>query len=515
MSTTSANRLGEMSPWIRRATLAALLFLPPAVVLGDDTDIGITTPVVEKNQYDSAGQLTGKELGALIERTVGAGNYELATVLLNTCSSGAGVNRIAGEISGSKNVITTCGANQTTALDFDVKTNKLGGFFGGFFDSVIADPKKSVDANTEDAKKANPRTPKTPEDEQRLKDRYEAARKSALAKGRDPKQWPEWEKGGRDLKVEEPQNAQSADKPGAKKLGSGTNSNHAIIYVAYTGENTDRAIDKAKKGLQAAGFDSVTVLTPLTKADYSKMDEQQKNGQDFSVPSDRATPANLEKALKDLQPKLNNKEHLAVVMVSHGGVVHHSNATNASSGVGAGSVFTQASHVDHIGDAFTSTLLAEEAFSASLGYTPNNFELLSRWAQPKLLIQTADEANISDALVSVSINGLELGDIDIGAGGSGFYSLELSDYFIDRLINETDLSQGLDVDFGFNDPRDHFRLATLADIDTYGSPFGHYGLSMGFYVEASEVVEPGTLFLVSIGGALALLARRRIRHAYA
>lgn len=491
-------------------------------------DLGISTPRLITDpggswSFTSGGQMTGKELGEMIEKEIGAGNYQLVTAVVNTCNSGAAIGALKGALSGSHNIITPCSAQQTTRVRKE-PDGKLVGFLPAFFDSVTADPTKSVDAHVEVGKKGEPRLPKTAEEEAAAKRNYETYRAGLTQlnakrakEGKPPVAIPPpWDQGGRESRIQEPQNDQSADKPGAAKLASGKSSNHAIIFRTDSRDESGEEQKMTEAALKKAGYDSIHVLTPLNAAD---LDELNKAGSDNRQPrlrDDLAIPSNLRKALQDLKPKMTKDEHLTVVVIGHGTVVQASSATNANAGLGSGSTFSRANALDQIGDQFTANLLAEEAVSPLSGSALMDDYIYARWSQPALVLQTVDEYTLDGAPLGVRLNGIPIGDLvlnDSPPGGFGFHRLEISDEAIAAILNSTDFTAGLEVAFDFASDRDYFKLATADDRDLFDGAMGFYGLSLQFNLDGDNAVVPvpGTLALLVMGIPLLVRSTRRLR----
>ena len=116
-------------------------------------------------QFKLSGQIRGKEIGELIENEIGAGNYQLSTVLLNTCHSGAGLGTLGGALSGPYRIVTGCSTNQTVRVRFNLSAGTVSGFFPALFESVLADPNDPLSSHVNDGKNADPRFPKDAEKE--------------------------------------------------------------------------------------------------------------------------------------------------------------------------------------------------------------------------------------------------------------------------------------------------------------------------------------------------------------
>lgn len=491
------------------AVLLAVLNASPGSANGD---LAISTPRLSTDaaggwSFTAGGQMTGKELGTLIEKEIGAGNYQLVTAVINTCSAGAGIGPLKGALSGSRNIVTSCAGDQTTRVRVE-PDGKLTGFLPAFWESIKADPGKSVDGHVEQGRKGEPRLPKSADDEARAKARFEIYRQSLARlnekRAKEGKALveipPDWDKGGRDTRVQEPQNDQSADKPGAAKLAAGRTSNHAIIYRS---DDRDSGAEEEKQTIEAlkkAGFTSVEVLTPLSAADSKELSDAEKERRKPNLRGDLAIPSNLQQKLQALRPKMNKDEHLAVVVIAHGTKVQTSNATGAHPGLGAGAVFDQIRFSDRIGDHGTASLLAEEALSPFTERLLDDY-IHSRWDQPALVLQTVDEYSLGGASVGVAINGIAVGDIlldDVPPGGFGFHRLEIADEDIAAIFDTTDILSGLEISFSFASPDDYFKLATADDLELMGGGMGFHGLSLQFSLDGDDaaVPEPGTLALL-------------------
>ncbi|MCP5373704.1 MAG: PEP-CTERM sorting domain-containing protein [Hyphomicrobiales bacterium] len=503
--------------------LLAVAGTPPADA--GNGDLAVSTPRLTTDgaggwSFTGGGQMTGKELGTMIEKEIGAGNYQLVTAVINTCHSGAGIGALKAALSGPHNIVTTCNGDQTTRVRKEAD-GKLTGFLPAFWDSVNADPTKSVDSHVEEGKKGEPRLPKSAEDEAKAKARYEAYRnylkrlnEKRAKEGKPAVEIPpEWDKGGRETRVQEPQNDQSADKPGAAKLASGKSSNHAIIYRTdgrdVSAEEEKKTVDALKK----AGFTSIDILTPLSNTDGKELSDAQKEHRPPNLRDDLAIPSNLQKKLQALKPKMNKDEHLTVVVIGHGSKVQASNTTGANLGLGNGALFTQANPTDRIGGHGTASLLAEEAVSPLTGLLLDDY-IYTRWDQPALVLQTLDEFSLGGAPVGVLINGIPVGDLvldDEPPGGFGFHRLEIDDAAIAAIFDTTDILNGLEVSFDFSSPDDFLKLATADDLELMGGVMGFYGLSLQFSLDGDDaaVPEPGTLALLVVGLAWLVTARRR------
>ena len=129
------------------------------------------------------------------------------------------------------------------------------------------------------------------------------------------------------------------------------------------------------------------------------------------------------------------------------------------------------------------------------------------------MIQTAEEDNPSGQPVSVLLNGLLAGAIELDPDGFGFHRVTLEDRLLEQLVDATDLTGGLAVSFGF-DSGDSFRLATPEDVEAMGGSFGYYGMRMEFNLDGDDtfVPEPATMVLVTMGFSAVMLLRRRRRH---
>jgi len=432
------------------------------------------------------------------------------------------------------------------------KAVTLTGVVPDLFQAIAADPKIKVDDALNQGAQADPRVPKGSTPAQRAaweadqKARYEAYVERSRESAKDQLDQaiaakkpadvvaalrkrlqsalalPAWDKGGRDLRVQDPASVQSAGdpKPGQKAIAAGSKSNHAIIYQAYApAPDSDDSVlaATARKALQKAGYTSVDVLSPLTRDDYSALAKQADEGKPLSVPEDRATPDNLKKKLEALAKDFNDKEALTealtIVVLSHGSLSLASDRTQSAIGAGQGSVFAAGALAgDHLGDPFTATLLMEEAHSTALGEAFVDYPFFRRWAQPTLAIQTLDGANPSGLPASVLLNGLVLGSIALHDGAAGYYELPLSDAFIDALVTGTDLSAGLDLKFSFGGTGDYFRLATADDLIGLDGGFGLYGISLTAHLDGgTDIPEPGALSLVALAATLSVVVRRRAR----
>ena len=539
-------RIGR--PFLSALAVALGIALGAGSATAGDGDLKIATPVVMPGAFDSLGALTGTQLGALIESALGKDGYQQVTTILSTCHSGAGLGPLNGQLSGPHNAIASCGAHQSETVRTDAETKAITGVIPGLLDAIIADPTIKLDDALKKGGDSDRKVPKgsTPAEraawESDQKKNYEANRtaqqdaaRRALDKAKadkksdaiikalqtrldDATKRPDWDKGGRDLWVQDPASDQSAGspKPGQKPIAAGTKSNHAIIYQAYSDRDGsfDAETEKAKAAFKKAGFTSVDVLTPVTAADYKNLDAQKAGGNPFSVPDDRATPDNLKKKLEALKAKFNKDEALTVVVISHGGLTLNSDRTEGATGPSGGAVFANADARDHVGDGFIGSLLLEEAISPALGEAIADYSYFERWAQPGLAIQTLEESDPSGLPVGVFLNGLLLGTLPLGSGGPGHYNLLLSDDFISRLVTETDLSAGIDVSFAFGGSLDFFRLATADDLAGLGGGFGQFGISLTAYLDGGvDVPVPASLFLLLTGavGLAGSCVRRRAR----
>jgi hypothetical protein len=484
-------------------------------------DVNIDTPRLTVGsdgswEYTSAGTMSGTELGKMIENAIGKGNYQQTTVMLNTCHSGAGTATVGGQLSGSNNVISTCGSGQTTVVVLNKQDGSIRGFMPSFFDAVITDPSKPVDDQFEKGKAGEERLPKTPAEEAAAKARYEAYRqriseenKKRVSDKKPPLEVPpEWDKGGRDKRVQEPQSGQSADKPGTKPLAAGKKSNHAVIYRTDDRDSAKKEADKAKEAFKKAGFDSITELTPPTASDNAALDKA-AGGPAPTLRADMATPDNLKKKLDALKPVMNPEEHLAVVVIAHGALSTASNNTQSSSDAGTGARHSIANPRDHLGTHATASLLGEEAL-AGMNFIIDDY-MLTRWAQPALVIQTLDEQSQSGQPVRVSINNVFVGNMSLapdGLGHSGYHYLALTDDIIAEIVNTTPIESGLYIDFGFASLGDFFLLATEGDLAAMGGGLGYAGTNLLFNLSGSPVSAPGSLALLMFGSLLLIGAAR-------
>ncbi|MGE0385401.1 MAG: hypothetical protein AB7Q97_11765 [Gammaproteobacteria bacterium] len=509
------------------ARIIVFVFALLAAATGWADDVDIDTPRLTVNddgtwQYDSAGTMSGAELGRLIENAIGKGNYQQTTVMLNTCHSGAGTQTVGAELAGPHNVISTCGPGQTTAVERDRANGKIFGFLPALLDSVIADPKKSVDEHFDNGKAAEPRLPKTPEQEAAEKARYERYRQSLVeentrrgAQNKPPLQVPPaWDEGGRDERIQEPQSGQSADKPGTKPLAAGAKSNHAVIYRTDDRESAKKEAEKAREAFAKAGFTSVVELTPPTAADNATIGKA-SGGPAPAIRGDMATPGNLQKTLEALRPSMNPEAHLAVVVLAHGALSTRSNNTQGNAGAGNGARHSMANPFDHIGSHATANLLAEEALIGS-GFIVDDY-LFSRWAQPALVIQTAEEFSPGQQPVQVALNGIFVGDMRLGPDGYGhigYHRLDLTDDMIAAIVDGTDITDGLELSFGFASPADFFTLATQEDLAANGGALRYAGTRLLFNLSGSPgmpVSAPGSLALSVLAGVLFMRDRQGAR----
>lgn len=530
-----------MGSWLRDflrwTSIGLLLTLAAGTAVLANDDLEIQTPVVTPTDATNDGRLRGTDLGKMIETAIGKDNYQQVTVILGTCHSGAGLGPIAGGLGGPHNVIASCGAGQTTVTTQNTKTKAITGVIPGLFDKVIADPTTSVDGALDAGAASSDRTPKGTTAAERAaweadqQKRYEANRaarqraaQAALDKAKaegapadritrltklleDANKRPDWDKGGRDLWVEEPASQQSADKPGAKKLGAGTTSNHAIVYQAYPTDSFDAETKVAVAGLKAAGY-TVDVLTPLRKADYDKLKEQSDAGQPLGVPADRATPDNLKRKLEALRAVMTPTEALAVVIVTHGGRTLDSARSDAGTGAGGGAVFRAADRLDRIDDPLLASLLIEEAISPVLGEALADYPYFRRWEQPSLMIRTASEIGASGLPVTVLANGVALGTMTLDAPTGALHVLPFSDALIDALLAETDLGAGLALSFEFAGLLDSFTLATAEDMAGRSDDLGRHGIALAVHLDGGlDVPAPGGTTLLP--ALLACLAATR------
>jgi hypothetical protein len=508
--------------------LAVCALLSAGLSRADDVNIDTPRLAVQPDgswEYNSAGTMSGAELGRMIESAIGKGNYQQTTVVLNTCHSGAGTPTVGGELSGPHNVISTCGPGQTTVVVYNKDTGSVSGFLPAFLDSAIASPGKPVDEHVEKGKAAEPRLPKTPEEEAAEKARYARYRESIIeknkkrvAEGQKPLDVPpEWDKGGRDKRVQEPQSGQSADKPGAKPLAAGTKSNHAVIYRTDGRPAAEAEAKKARQALEKAGFTSVVELTPPTAADNAAIDKA-SGGPAPKIRDDMATPENLKKQLDALKPVMNPQEHLAVIVIAHGALSTASNNTQENAGLGGGARHSMANPMDRLGSHATASLLAEEAWDGSTSILDDY--MFTRWAQPALVIQTADEFSQSNQPVRVAINDVFVGTMHLGLdslGHIGYHRLDLSDAMIASILGDTDITSALNISFNFSHPGDFFTLATAEDLHAMGGDLGYAGTHLLFNLSgspATAVAAPGSLALVLLGGVLLATgtSRRRDPH---
>ncbi len=539
---------GERMAWHRvLCVLLLCLVVAAPVPAGEENDVAIMTPRVVlmadefsyKFNWKEKGRMSGTELAKLIEEGLGKGNYQQVTVILNTCHSGAGLEPITAELTGASTVISACGSGQRTTQYPDEKTGETAGFISSFFDSVQSKPNESINHHFDEGKKGTPRCPRDEKDEATRKEKYEQAQKwrpevnkQRTQQGKKPLALlPDWDQGGRDIMLQEPQKRHGRDAVGGGKLAAGTKSNHAIIYHTSGQEGDKGVLDKAKAALKAAGFDSIHELTPWTADDTRQMEKIKEAYEEAytspdplpSLPKPRvdlATPDNLKKLLASLKKMMNQDEHLLILVDAHGGESALSDASTWESdeptdlpsdegpevhslGLAGGATsvasaplspwdgdgrrcFSNAYPNDHTGDHSTGSLVAEEALDSS-GQVLLDDWFCCRWEQPALVIQTAAEWSVSGSSVTVLVNGLALGELVLDPNGVGFHYLSFSDSFVEGLVNTTDFTHGFDIEFVFADPRDGFTLATPDDLIAMDGGLGYYGMSIVCYLDGDDL----------------------------
>ena len=489
-------------------------------VRADGHDLGVSAPRLEVKpdggwSYDPNARMTGKELGTIIEDAIGKDNYQSINVILNTCHSAAGIGTVQSGLSGSNQVIATCGAGQTTRITRQKSDDSLTGFLPSFFDSIDKDPEKPVDDHIDEGNKGESRLPKTPEEEEAKKKKHERYRqrvieynKKRVAEGKKPRKVPlPWDSGGRDESIQEPETAETADDPSSKKIASGTNSNHAIIFRTIAGKTSEIEVEQAKNALKKAGYDTVSVMTPVNAADVAKIDSDAAAGKTPSIRDDASTPQNLKKALEDLHDTMGDDETLTVVVIGHGTEIRQSVKTSSNSGMDGGASFSQLAATDHIGAHEIGSLLGEEVVLADGSFLFDDYRR-TRWDAPALAIQTVDEFSDNDAGVGVYVNGVFIGDMTLGQAELGdpigYHFLTFSDAVIEQIIDTTDFTSGLDVSFQFASANDFFKLATQEDLSGIANGWGHgyAGMNMVFGLDgddAAVVPLPGGLVLLLTG----------------
>ncbi len=494
--------------------LAAVVCLGPAVFAGEE-DLSVSTPRLDTRPDGSwhlagNGAMTGQELEKMLETEIGAGNYEAMTVMLHTCYSGAGIDRLVAELSGVYNIITSSTGTQKTAY------TSASGFALSFFDSVSTNPNDPVDSHFQKGVEGEPRS-STPSNVQKEKLKYQLYLKrmqqensERQAEGKQPRAVMT-EQQRLDKHLQDPQNRQEAAKWGLKKLAGGTESNHVIIFRTSSGAVREALAEKAKQAVRDAGVPEANIqeFTPLNDTDLKECQDAKEENRLPNFRDDLAMKSKLKEYLKTLKARMNNKEHLFFVLMAHGHRIELSANTQGAVGPGGGVRIDDFNNTDLVGEYVSGAWLAEEARYAS-GEAIADENFWRRWAQPALVIQTTEETNPSGVPVEVTFNGEILGDMTLDPAGLGFHYMEIPDEVITAVVDWTDTTSGFELGFNFADPADGFTLATKEDVEAMGGAFGYYGMSVVYNLEGA-IPEPGVFLLVVIGlpALLALRCRRR------
>lgn len=445
--------------------------------------------------------MSGEQLGQTIENGIGADNYQQVTVILLTCHSGAGVDNVADQLSGPSHVIASCEGGQKDVVT-GTSEGEAHGFGPGFFDSVADNPHAPVDQHIMNARTSTPRIPKDQAEEDRMRDAYNRRRDDRIGlneyregEGQAPLRVPpEWDPEGRDETIQNPMSRKSDPRIGYASIHAGTDSNHAIIYE--TSPNRAQQGARAKAALEAAGFDSVHLLTPFSDVDNEECEAAAADVRYPEFRDDLAIPSKLEKVLEELREQMGPTEHLLVVVNAHGTQIEQSTRSSSDERrqlsplpdeplLGLtfdGEVFNSANPSDHIGTHESGSLIGEEATTATGGVIVDWY-LFARREQPFLDVQTVEEANPSGQPVGVMVNGLLLGQMVLDPDGLGSHRLPFYDSFIAELLNTSDFTDGLTLEFQFADPGDSFRLATAGDVLVMEGRSGYYGISITYSID--------------------------------
>jgi len=450
--------------------------------------------VVGNKIYNHGLLLSASDIAKMIEQEIGKDNYQQVTVVINSCHSGAASESMPLLLDGVFNIITSCNT-------FQLSGNKTSGdsflgFSESFWDSVINNPNAPVDSHFENGKKGVPYK-SNEQYEKEWNDYRNAVIKKNQQAGKEILKVPApWGSNEVDkTKGQSPQDKQSDNNPGNKKIAAGLESNHAIMITTDPGKKTvDKQLtERVKKALgpEKAGFNSVAELTPFEQADKDRW------GQDSTTRDDLATKENIRQAIRKLKPVMNDKEHLLFYVNAHGTNVEKSIRTSQNTGQNQGAVFDNINRTEMIGDFETTLSLGEGVLDDDGTYLVDHC-WYDRWDSPALVIQTVEETPFSGEPLEVKINDIRLCDIVMDPLLGGFHYLPMDDAFIRALLNTTDCTQGFAVSFDFASEADSFKLATKDDMDILNLPSGYYGMSFVYHLEAAPVPEPASLMLFGL-----------------
>lgn len=112
------------------------------------------------------------------------------------------------------------------------------------------------------------------------------------------------------------------------------------------------------------------------------------------------------------------------------------------------------------------------------------------------------------APVGVSINGLPLGDFDLGPGSSGVLDVALSDAYLSALIGAFDGQASLTLSFTLGSGADLIRLATLDDL-LYDDAYAGTAYGTGLSTVVIGVPTPGAAAVLGLLGVAGARRRRR------
>lgn len=290
-----------------------------------------------------------------------------------------------------------------------------------------------------------------------------------------------------------PQYASSGKTADDTTLHGGKKSNHAILFQT-TGYL--KVLDGMVGALKSAGY---------TDAEINR------------IPDGSETWAKFEEALDDLRKKLdkNPKEEKAFINLEvHGGAESRtvSYAPGKEGQAGGGAVLTSADpgFTMTVSNSAVLATLGEELLKPGGGVYGDDPEL-TRFSPATLRLSTFEEHLAGPTAVGLTLNGLSIGSLLMGASGGADYRIAIPDEVLSQVMGDVMSTNTLQLGFSFASGSDWIRIATPEDWADPGTAAMDYGVGIAANCCGTTVPvpEPATWMLMGIGLAALPLVRRR------
>ena len=306
--------------------------------------------------------------------------------------------------------------------------------------------------------------------------------------------------------ADNPQYGSSGAAADAFSVHGGKSANYALIFNTSTlaAGFRNQLAQRLYRSLLAAGY------TDTPKADTIEYDAGDKLPDPPGFTDKTATYQSFLDSMKLLGTQMKSgtpaETKVYIFAEAHGGIAERtvSYLDGQLGKPGGGTIVSNASP--------TVTLLADNpdvvaGLKQQVPKTGGGFwaddPTIERVQSPFLTFSTLSSHFVGAALVSVSLDGILIGQVDMSDPLGGDFQLSLSDETLNALFPIIDATGRLTAEFALPDSADQFQLATPEDWLLPGSDSLDYGIGIGFAVESrlEDVPEPGALPLLA--GALA------------